>query len=172
MMCPLGSKARRYADLNVAPTVAAVNNPTYATFKRTDIKLYVPVFTLSTEGNNTLLDQSKTGLKRTIKLNKYRSEMTKQTETNNLNYLIDPSFNRFNGLLVLSYEKEDDWTCFSEYYTPSVEIKDFNVLIDGKSVFDVPLKNKEKHMRKILKWAKIMIYTTGNLVNIFQIIIN
>ena len=82
-----------------------VNSPTYATFKRTDIKLYVLVFTSSTEANDTLSDQLKTGLKITIKLNKYRSEVTKQTETNNLNYLIDPSFNRFNGLLVLSYEK-------------------------------------------------------------------
>ena len=82
-----------------------VNSPTYATFKRTDIKLYVLVFTSSTEGNDTLSDQLKTGLKITIKLKKYRSEVTKQAETNNLNYLIDPSFNRFNGLLVLSYEK-------------------------------------------------------------------
>ena len=128
-----------------------VNSPTYATFKRTDVKLYVPVFTLSTEGNDTLSDQLKTRLKITIKLNKYRSEVTKQAETNNLNYLIDPSFNRFNGLLVLSYEKEDGRASFLEYYAPSVEIKDFNVLSDGKSVFDVSLKNKEKRMRKILK---------------------
>ena len=151
MMCPLGSKAKRYADINVAPAVAAVNNPTYATFKRTDIELYVPVFTLSIEGNNTLLDQLKTGLKRTINLNKYRSEVTKQTETNNLNYLIDSSFNKFNGLLVLPYEKEDDRTSFFRVLYTSGEIKDLNVLIDGKSVFDVPLKSKEKHKRKILK---------------------
>ena len=33
---------------------------------------------------------------------------------------------------------------FSKYYTPSVEIKDFNELIDGKSFFDTPMKNKEE----------------------------
>ena len=56
-----------------------------ATFKITDTKLYVPIVTLSTEDDNKLLEQLKTGFKRTIKWNKYRSEMTKQFKTNNLN---------------------------------------------------------------------------------------
>ena len=38
-----------------------------------------------------LLEQLRTGFKRTIKWNKYRSEMTNQTKNNNLNYLIDPT---------------------------------------------------------------------------------
>ena len=48
-------------------------------------KLHVPVVFLSTEDDNKRLEQLKTGFKRTIKWNKYRSEMTKQTKTNNLN---------------------------------------------------------------------------------------
>ena len=59
--------------------------------------------------------------------------MSKQTETNNLNYLIDPTFSKVNRLFVLSFENENDRISFSKYYTPKVEIKDFNVLIDGKS---------------------------------------
>ena len=70
--------------------------------------------------------------------------MSKQTKTNNLNYLIDPTFNRVNILFVLSFENEDDRTSFSKYYAPGVEIKDLNVLTDGKSFFDVPIKNKEE----------------------------
>ena len=58
--------------------------------------------------------------------------MTKQTKTNNLNYLIHPTFNKFNRLFVLSFENEDNRTSFSKYYTPKVEIKYFNVIIDGK----------------------------------------
>ena len=77
--------------------------------------------------------------------------MTTQTKSNNLNYLIDPIFNKVNKLFVLSFENEDDKFSSSKYYTPTVEIKDFNVLIDGKKVFDVLVKNKEKHMKKILK---------------------
>ena len=70
--------------------------------------------------------------------------MTSQAKTNNLNYLIDPIFNKFNRLFVLSFENEDDRTSFSKYYTPKVEIKYFYVMTDGKSFFDVPIKNKEE----------------------------
>ena len=108
-------------------------SPTSATFQMAVTKLHVPVVTLSTEDDNNFLGQLKSGFKRTIKWNKYRSEMTNQTKTNNLNYLIDPTFNKVNRLFVLSLENEEDRTSFSKYYTPKVEIKDFNVLIDGKS---------------------------------------
>ena len=66
-------------------------SPTNATFE-TDTKLYVPIVTLSTENDKTLLEQLRTRFKRTIKWNKYRSEMTNQTQNNNFNYLIDPTF--------------------------------------------------------------------------------
>ena len=63
--------------------------------------------------------------------------MTNQTKTNHLNHLIDPTFTKVNRLFVLSFVNEEDGTSFSKYYEPKVEIKDFNVLIDGKSFFDV-----------------------------------
>ena len=68
--------------------------------------------------------------------------MTNQTKNNHLNHLIDPTFTNVNRLFVLSFENEEDWTSFSKYYVPKVEIKYFNVLIDRKSFFDVPVKNK------------------------------
>ena len=52
--CVLTSKATRDANLNAHPAVAAINNPTNATFKITDTKLYVPVVTLSTENDKRL----------------------------------------------------------------------------------------------------------------------
>ena len=61
------------------------------TFEITDVKLYVPVVTLSKENDTKLLEQLKSGFKRTIKWNKYRSQMTIQPKNNNLNYLIDPT---------------------------------------------------------------------------------
>ena len=75
---------------------------------------------------------------------------------------------------MLSLENEDYRTSFSKYYTPSVEIKDFNVLTDSKSFLDVPIKNKEKHTKQLLKWVKIMIthLVTYWTMNTFQIITN
>ena len=97
--------------------------------------MYVPVVTLSAENDNKLLEQLKTLFNRTIKWKKYRSEMSNQTKINNLNYLIDPTFTNVNRLFVLSFENENDRISFAKYYVPKVEIKDFNVLIDGKPFF-------------------------------------
>ena len=87
--------------------------------------------------------------------------------------MIDPTFNKVNRLFVLSFENEEGRTSFSKYYTPKVEVKDFNVLIDGKSFFDVPVKNK-KYTKNLLRLVKIVItqlviYWTTNT---FQSIIN
>ena len=102
---------------------------TGATHQISNIKLCVPVVTLSTEDDNKSLEQLKSGLKRTIEWNKYRSEMTYETKTNNLNCLIDSQVNR---LFVWPFENEEDRTFFSTYYTPKFEMEEFNVLIDGK----------------------------------------
>ena len=119
------------------PAIAA---PTGATFKIKGTKFYIPVVTLSAENDNKLLEQLKTGFKRTITWNKYRSEMCNPTVNNNLNYYIDPTFTKVK-LFVLSFKNEhgnDDEnesvrTSFKKYYVPKYEVKDFNVLIDGKS---------------------------------------
>ena len=107
------------------PARLTIRAPTSATFKTADTKLYVPVVTLSKNDDDNFLEQLKSGFRRTIKWNKYRSEMTNQTKTNHWNHLIDPTFTKFNRLFVLSFENEEDRTSFSKYYVPKVEIKDF-----------------------------------------------
>ena len=71
--------------------------------------MHLPVVTLSTKN---FLEQLKSGFKRTIKWNKYRSEMTNQTKNNHLNCLIDPTLTKVNRLFVLSFENEKDRTSF------------------------------------------------------------
>ena len=75
--------------------------------------MYVLVVTLSTK-DDKLLEQLKSEFKRTIKWNKYKSEMTNQTKTNNVNYLINPTLNKVSRLFVLSSENEEDRTSFSK----------------------------------------------------------
>ena len=97
--------------------------------------MYVPVVTLSKEDDINLLEQLKSGFKRIIKWNKYRSQMSVQPKNNNLNYLIDPTFRNVNRLFVLPFPRKnntDSRYSFSNYYAPKVGINDFNVLIDGK----------------------------------------
>ena len=54
---------------------------------------------------------------------------------------------------------------FSDYYLPNVEIKDFNVLIDEKSLFDLPVKIEEETYKKIIEMSNNNEYTTGNLLD-------
>ena len=76
--------------------------------------------------------------------------MTNQTKTNLLKSLIDPA----------------DRTSFSKHQVPKVEIKDFNVLIYGKSFFfDVLVKNNEEAYEKIMSISKNNDYITGNLLD-------
>ena len=105
--CVLISKATREADYDADPIVYEIDNPEDATFQITDTKLYVPVVTLSKENDIKLLEQLKSGFKRTIKWNKYRSQMTVQPQNNNLNYLIDPTFTNVNRLFVLLFARTD-----------------------------------------------------------------
>ena len=98
--------------------------------------------------------------------------MTIQPENNNLNYLIDPITN-VNRLFVLSFQgiaaenntTKDYRDSFSHYYVPNVKIKNFNVLIDGKSLFDLPVKNKEEAYENIIEISCNNDYTTGYLLD-------
>ena len=101
-------------------------------FAITETKLYVPVVTLSTQDNTKLLQQLKSGFKRTINWNKYESSVKTFAQNRYLNYLINTSFQGVNRLFVLSFKNENDRTSHSTYYLPKVEIKDYNVMIDGR----------------------------------------
>ena len=79
--------------------------------------------------------------------------------------MIDPTFTNVNRLFVLTFVNEDGRTYFSKYYLPKVEIKDFNVLIDGKQFFHIPLENKEEANEAIIEMSKNNNYTTGNLLD-------
>ena len=147
--------------------------PSGAVFKITDTKLYFPVISLSKENDTKLLKILKSGFKRTIKWNKYRPQITIQLQNNDLIYLIDPTFTNVNRLFGLPFEKiagenntaKDYRDSFSHYYVPNIEIKDFNVLIDGKSFFDLPVKNKEEAYEKIIDMSNNNDYTAGNLLD-------
>ena len=94
--------------------------------------------------------------------------MTIQPQSNNWNHSIDPKFTNANRLFVLSLTRNnagDNRDSFSDYYISNVEIKDFNILIDGKRFFDLPVKTEEEAYEKIIDMSNINDYTTGNLLD-------
>ena len=101
------------------------NSAGEGTFAITETKLYLPIVTLSTKGNEKLLQQLKSGFEKIISWNKYESSTKTFAQNRYLNYLVNPSFERVNRLFVLSFENENDRTSHSTYYLPKVEIKDY-----------------------------------------------
>ena len=116
-----------------------------------------------------MLQQLKSGFKRTINWNKYESSVKKFAQNRYLNYLINPSFQGVNRLFVLSFENENDRTSHSTYYHPKVEIKDYNVTIDGRNFFDQAIDSMNKTYENIRKIAigQGDDYTTGYLLDYF-----
>ena len=84
-----------------------------------------------------------------------------------LNHLINPSFQGVNRLFVLSFENEDGMSSHSTYYLPKVEIKDYNVMTDGKNFFDQPINSMNKTYENIRKIASGQgdDYTNGCLLD-------
>ena len=139
--------------------------PTGATLNINDCKLYIPVATLSKDDEIKLLTNLKSGLKREIKWNKYRSQMSAEAINNNLNILIDPTFTNVNRLFVLAYQDAANRQPLSQFYLPRAMVKDFNVIIDKLAFFDLPIQNEEEAYEKIKDISKNNEYTMGNLLD-------
>ena len=97
--------------------------------------MFVPVINFSTQDNVKLLQQLKPSFKRTINWNKYQSEPKTLTQNQYLNHLIDPSFQGVNILFILLFETDPIRTGHTRCFLPTLEIKDFNVMIYGRKTF-------------------------------------
>ena len=137
--------------VNVSTDVANQN----ATFAITDTKLHAPVVTLSQKDNEKLLEQLQSGFKRVINWNKYLSKPELLSQHPNLNHF-EPSFEGINRLFVLAFENYTQRTSSKGYYLPNVEIKNYNVMINGENFFDQPIKDNKVTYESIRKVA------TGN----------
>ena len=100
--------------------------------------------------NNLVLKQQFTGININLK---------KERRHNYLDYLILPNFQGANRVFVLSYEDIAHQTSYKMHFLPTVEIKDYNVMIDGRKCFDQPVKNdlRTYELSLLLKHYKIKI---------------
>ena len=131
-----------YTDVAIIPT-----------FIITGTNLYVPVVTLSTQDNAKLLAQLKSDFKRTTSWNKYLSKSELLAQNPNLNHLVEPSFQGVNRPFVLVFADDAQRTSNKRYYIQNVEITDYNIMVDGKSFSDQPVKNNKVTYENIRKIA-------------------
>ena len=149
-----------------------LTDATNAVFIINDTKLYVPVVTLSKEGNKDFIEQQNKGFQRSIYWNEYKTK--EQEEAGNVNatkYInLDPSFLGVNRLFIMAYSREDDQATRNgrrKYYLPRIDLKKYNVIIDGRNFYDNPI---ESDIEKYRELKKVMIgkgedYTTGSLLD-------
>ena len=137
------------------------------TFAITNTKIYVPVVTLSTQENAKLLQQLKSGFKRIINWNKHLSKPELLAQNPDLNHLVEPNFQGINRLFVLAFEGDAQRIVHTGHYLRDVEIKDYNIMINGENFFDQPIKNNKATYENIRKIATGQgdDYTTGCLLD-------
>ena len=139
--------------LTWSSTCVITNSAGAGAFEITDTKLYVTVVTLSTQENAKLLHQLKSDFKRVVNWNKYLSKAELLAQNPNLNHLIEPSFPGVNSLFVFAFENDIQRTSHSGYYLPNVEIKNYNVMINGENFFDQLIKDNKVTYENIRKIA-------------------
>ena len=144
-----------------------------AVFIINDTRLYIPVVTLSKEGNKDFIEQQNKGFQRSIYWNEYKTkEQTEDGNANSVKYInLDPSFQGVNRLFVMAYDRADASRATRngqrKYYLPGIDLNKYNVIIDGRNFYDNPI---ESDIEKYRELKKVMIgkgenYTTGSLLD-------
>ena len=122
---------------------------------------------LLTQENIKALKKLESDFKRTINWNKYLAKTANQAQDRYSDFLIYPSFQGVNRLFVLSSKEDNGRESHKQYSLPTEGIKDYNAMIDGRNVFDQPIKNDLKtydNIRKI-ETGQGDDFTTGYLLD-------
>ena len=134
-------------------------------FQITKCELYIPIVTLNTENNNKLSELLSKGFERTVVWNEYKSKIERviipQNDDMFRRTTLDVSFQGVSKLFAAAYETDDiDRNANTEesrrrYYLPRAEIKDYNVLIDGRNFYDQNVNSS------IVRYNELLKMTTG-----------
>ena len=146
-----------------------------AKFEITDAKLHVPIVTLSTKDSVNLTKQLSEGFKRSVYWNSYQTKPKKVIEKEkNIYELLNASFQGVRRLFVLAYvvaagaaNDEAGIKDNKKYFLPRGEIKNYNVLIDGRNFYDQPINDLIKQYDEVRKVSTGHgdDYTTGSLLD-------
>ena len=140
--CKIHLELELYPNCLLCSDDAAAGNN--VTFQITDTKLYVPIVSLSTKDTTHLTNLLSKGFKRSVFWNEYKvKRYTVAANANNhWRALLDVSFEGVNRLLVLAFNVAAgdaglvNRESYRKYYWPRVDIKKYNVLIDGRNFYD------------------------------------
>ena len=104
-----------------------------------DTKLYIPVVTLTARDNQKLSNFLSKGFERSVYWNEYQTKRGNKNTTNEYRYFLESNFVGVSTLFVLVFSNEDDDSKrikTRRYYLPKRIIDEYNVIINGKNVYD------------------------------------
>ena len=166
-----------HMELNWTKYSVLCNQNQNSIFQITKGELYIPVVTLNTENNNKLSELLSKGFERTEVWNEYRSKIGRVTIPQNYNMFrrttLDTSFQGVSKLFAAAYETDDiERNANAEesrrkYYLPRAEIKDYNMLIDGRNFYDQNVNSSIVRYNELLKMTtgRSKDYSTGSLLD-------
>ena len=164
-----------YLELNWIEDCILCSAGDSAIFEITDAKLHVPIVTLSTKHSVNLIKQLSEGVKRSVYWNSYQTKPAKVIEKGkNLYELLNAWFQGVRRLFVFAYvvaagaeNAEAGIKDNKKYFLPRGEIKNYNVLIDGRNFYDQPINDLIKQYDEVRKVSTGQgdDYTTGRLLN-------
>ena len=127
---------------------------------------------MSKEDNKDFIEQQNKGFQRTIYWNEYKTkEKEEDANADIFKYInLDPSFQGVNRLFVMVYNRENDQPTKDgrqKYYFPRIDLKKYNVIIDGRNFYDNPIESDIEKYRELkdLMIGKEEDYTTGSLLD-------
>ena len=135
-----------------------------STFTRSDARLYVPIITLSTEDNVKLPKLLSKGFKRPLYWNAYKVVPEKSDDANTfIRESTDSSCQGINRFFVLAYEGGPNRVTvdsYRRYFLPRVEIKNYNIEIDKRNLYDQSVNNQETN-DQIKQYDQLRKVSTG-----------
>ena len=153
-----------YMELNWSKYSVLYNQNQNSIFQITKSEWYIPTVTLNTENNNKLSELLSKGFKRTVVWNEYKSKIERVTIPQNDMFrrtALDISFHRVSELFATAYKADDiEINANTEesrrrYYLPRAEIKDYNILNDGRNFYDQNVNSS------IVRYNELLKLTTG-----------
>ena len=134
-----------------------------AVFIINDTKLCVPVVTLSKEDNKDFIEKQNKGFQRSIYWNEYKTkEINEDADPNVFKYInLDPSFQGVNRLFIMAYNRANGQPEQTKYYLPRISLNKYNVIIDGRNLYENPIESdieKYRELKKSNDWKRRRLY--------------
>ena len=164
-------------ELNWTKYSVLCNQNQNSIFQITKCELYIPIVTLNTENNNKLSELLSKGFERTVVWNEYKSKIERVTIPQNDNMFkrttLDVSFQGVSKLFAATNETDNIQRNGSieesrtRYYLTKAEIKNYNVLTDGRNFYDQNVNSSIVRYNELLKMTtgRLEDYSTGCLLD-------